>query len=168
MVSVALHSLAAEDTLGDVARTYHLKPDDVKAALAYAAELARQYAGPSDIPGTDQGTPPKFDTKRSVKPSIWEPRLGGQTKSDTRPHRLAIRMVLAVAFLLCYGVLMVLPLLTYDRTLKDIGLFANVAWWITLTIFAARESKRWKEEAVYWFEEHRQAQIGLAAAGGAM
>ncbi len=42
MVSVVLDNLAAGETPQAIAEGYHLTPEDVQAALMYAAELARE------------------------------------------------------------------------------------------------------------------------------
>ena len=41
MVSVVLDNLAAGETPADIAEGYHLTAEDVQAAIAYAAELAK-------------------------------------------------------------------------------------------------------------------------------
>ena len=48
MVSVILDNLAAGETAEDIANAYRLGPEDIRAALLYAAELARERVlGPS-------------------------------------------------------------------------------------------------------------------------
>ena len=42
MVSVVLDNLAAGEKVDDIMRAYHLKREDVEAAMRYAAELARE------------------------------------------------------------------------------------------------------------------------------
>ena len=42
MVSVVLDNIAAGQTPDAVAEAYHIAPDDVHAALLYAAELAKE------------------------------------------------------------------------------------------------------------------------------
>ncbi|MBZ5544669.1 MAG: DUF433 domain-containing protein [Acidobacteriia bacterium] len=42
MVSVVLDNLAAGETAEEIAKSYHLTTEDVQAAIAYAAELARE------------------------------------------------------------------------------------------------------------------------------
>jgi uncharacterized protein (DUF433 family) len=42
MVSVVLDNLAAGETPEEIAKAYHLKREDVQAAIAYAAELAKE------------------------------------------------------------------------------------------------------------------------------
>jgi uncharacterized protein (DUF433 family) len=42
MVSVVLDNLAAGETPEEIAKAYHLKGEDVQAAIAYAAELAKE------------------------------------------------------------------------------------------------------------------------------
>lgn len=42
MVSVVLDNLAAGETPEEIARAYHLSIEDVQAAIAYAAELAKE------------------------------------------------------------------------------------------------------------------------------
>ena len=42
MVSVILDNLAAGETVEGIASAYRLDPDDIQAALLYAAELARE------------------------------------------------------------------------------------------------------------------------------
>ena len=42
MVSVVLENLAAGQTPEQIAGDYHVRPEDVQAALEYAAELARE------------------------------------------------------------------------------------------------------------------------------
>jgi uncharacterized protein (DUF433 family) len=46
MVSVVLDNIAAGETPGAVAEAYHITPDDVHAALLYAAELAKESVLP--------------------------------------------------------------------------------------------------------------------------
>ena len=46
MVSVVLDNLAAGEAPQDVARWYEISADDVRAALAYAADLARERVVP--------------------------------------------------------------------------------------------------------------------------
>lgn len=42
MVSVVLDNLAADESLEEIMQGYHLQREDVQAAMAYAAELARE------------------------------------------------------------------------------------------------------------------------------
>lgn len=42
MVSVVLDNLAAGETPAEIAKAYHLTFEDVQAAIAYAAELAKE------------------------------------------------------------------------------------------------------------------------------
>ena len=42
MVSVVLDNLAAGESAEDIPRGYHLELEDIQAAIAYAAELARE------------------------------------------------------------------------------------------------------------------------------
>ena len=42
MVSVVLDNLAAGETPQAIATAYHLTPEDIQAALLYAADLARE------------------------------------------------------------------------------------------------------------------------------
>jgi uncharacterized protein (DUF433 family) len=46
MVSVVLDNLAAGESAETVARDYHIEVDDVRAALQYAGELAREQVVP--------------------------------------------------------------------------------------------------------------------------
>jgi uncharacterized protein (DUF433 family) len=46
MVSVILDNLADGETVDAIARDYHLTPEDVQAAVQYAAELARETVIP--------------------------------------------------------------------------------------------------------------------------
>ncbi len=46
MVSVVLDNLAAGESLEEIVRGYHLNREDVEAAMAYAAELARETVIP--------------------------------------------------------------------------------------------------------------------------
>ena len=46
MVSVVLDNLAAGETPEEIMRGYHLEPEDIKAAMHYAAELARERVVP--------------------------------------------------------------------------------------------------------------------------
>jgi uncharacterized protein (DUF433 family) len=46
MVSVVLDNLAAGQKPEEIASAYHLTPEDVQAALEYAAELARERVVP--------------------------------------------------------------------------------------------------------------------------
>ncbi len=46
MVSVVLDNLAAGESVEEVVRGYHLEREDVQAAMAYAAELARETVIP--------------------------------------------------------------------------------------------------------------------------
>lgn len=46
MVSVVLDNLAADESAASIAQAYHLTPEDIRAALAYAAELARERVVP--------------------------------------------------------------------------------------------------------------------------
>jgi uncharacterized protein (DUF433 family) len=46
MVSVILDNLAAGESAEEVARGYHLYREDVEAAVAYAADLARETVIP--------------------------------------------------------------------------------------------------------------------------
>jgi uncharacterized protein (DUF433 family) len=41
MVSVILDNLAAGEPADEIVKGYHVQPEDIQAALAYAAELAR-------------------------------------------------------------------------------------------------------------------------------
>ena len=41
MVSVVLDNLAAGESHASICKSYHLAPEDIQAALQYAAELAR-------------------------------------------------------------------------------------------------------------------------------
>jgi uncharacterized protein (DUF433 family) len=50
MVSVILDNLAAGESPEEIMRGYHIDRDDVQAALAYAAELARETVIPF-VPG---------------------------------------------------------------------------------------------------------------------
>ena len=51
MVSVVLDNLAAGESVEEIMRGYHLEREDVQAAMAYAAELARERIIPF-MPGT--------------------------------------------------------------------------------------------------------------------
>lgn len=46
MVSVILDNLAAGESAEEIARGYHLQHEDVEAAVAYAADLARETVIP--------------------------------------------------------------------------------------------------------------------------
>jgi uncharacterized protein (DUF433 family) len=46
MVSVVLDNLAAGETAESIMRGYHLQREDIEAAVAYAAELARESVIP--------------------------------------------------------------------------------------------------------------------------
>ena len=46
MVSVVLDNLAAGEPSEEIARAYHVEPEDVRAALLYAAELAKERVVP--------------------------------------------------------------------------------------------------------------------------
>lgn len=46
MVSVVLDNLAVGETPEEIMRGYHLEPEDIKAAMHYAAELARERVVP--------------------------------------------------------------------------------------------------------------------------
>ena len=46
MVSVILDNLAAGESTEEIARGYHLHREDVEAAMAYAADLARETVIP--------------------------------------------------------------------------------------------------------------------------
>ncbi len=46
MVSVVLDNLAANETPAAIAAAYHIAPEDVQAALLYAAELAKERIVP--------------------------------------------------------------------------------------------------------------------------
>ena len=46
MVSVVLDNLAAGELIEDIMRGYDLEQEDIKAALSYAAELARERIVP--------------------------------------------------------------------------------------------------------------------------
>ncbi len=46
MVSVVLDNLAAGESAEEIMRGYHLEREDVQAAIAYAAELARETVVP--------------------------------------------------------------------------------------------------------------------------
>ena len=46
MVSVVLDNLAAGESPGAIAQAYHLDPEDVRAALTYAAELSKERVLP--------------------------------------------------------------------------------------------------------------------------
>ncbi len=52
MVSVVLDNLAAGETTEKIAAAYRLAPEDVQAALSYAAELAKERIVPLGV-GTD-------------------------------------------------------------------------------------------------------------------
>lgn len=49
MVSVVLDSLAAGDPPEEISRAYHLDLEDIKAALQYAAELAKERVVPLGV-----------------------------------------------------------------------------------------------------------------------
>jgi uncharacterized protein (DUF433 family) len=49
MVTVVLDNLAAGETAEGIAKTYHLAPEDVQAALLYAAELAKERFVPLGV-----------------------------------------------------------------------------------------------------------------------
>ncbi len=51
MVSVILDNLAAGESPEDIVRGYHVELEDIQAAMAYAAELARETVIPFR-PGT--------------------------------------------------------------------------------------------------------------------
>jgi uncharacterized protein (DUF433 family) len=51
MVSVVLDNLAAGESADDVARAYQITPEDVQAALQYAAELADDRIVPFSVAG---------------------------------------------------------------------------------------------------------------------
>jgi uncharacterized protein (DUF433 family) len=42
LVSVVLDNVAAGESTADIAKTYGIQPEDVQAALLYAAELTRE------------------------------------------------------------------------------------------------------------------------------
>ena len=46
MVSVVLDNLAAGESAEEIMRGYHLEREDIQAAIAYAAELARETVVP--------------------------------------------------------------------------------------------------------------------------
>lgn len=46
MVSVVLDNLAAGESAEEIIRGYHLEREDIQAAIAYAAELARETVVP--------------------------------------------------------------------------------------------------------------------------
>jgi len=46
MVSVVLDNLAAGESVEEIMRGYHLEREDIQAAIAYAAELARETVVP--------------------------------------------------------------------------------------------------------------------------
>ncbi len=46
MVSVVLDNLASGETVDEITRGYHLQPEDVQAAVQYAADLARETVIP--------------------------------------------------------------------------------------------------------------------------
>ena len=46
MVSVVLDNLAAGESVENIASGYHLQPEDVQAAIQYAAELTRETVIP--------------------------------------------------------------------------------------------------------------------------
>lgn len=50
LVSVLLDNLAAGEAVESIARDYHVAPEDVRAALLYAGELARESV--VDLPPT--------------------------------------------------------------------------------------------------------------------
>ena len=50
MVTVVLDNLAAGETPAEIAMAYHLTVDDVQAAIAYAAELAKERFVPLGAP----------------------------------------------------------------------------------------------------------------------
>lgn len=50
MVTVVLDNLAAGETPAEIARAYHLTVDDVQAAIAYAAEQAKERFVPLGAP----------------------------------------------------------------------------------------------------------------------
>ena len=50
MVTVVLDNLATGETPAAIARAYHLTIDDVQAAIAYAAELAKERFVPLGAP----------------------------------------------------------------------------------------------------------------------
>jgi uncharacterized protein (DUF433 family) len=49
MVSVVLDSLAGGDPPEEIGRAYHLDLEDIKAALQYAAELAKERVVPLGV-----------------------------------------------------------------------------------------------------------------------
>lgn len=49
MVSVVLDNLAAGETPAEIAKAYHLTLEDGQAAIAYAAELAKERFVPLEI-----------------------------------------------------------------------------------------------------------------------
>ena len=49
MVTVVLDNLAAGEPAGEIAKAYHLAPEDVQAALLYAAELAKERFVPLGV-----------------------------------------------------------------------------------------------------------------------
>jgi uncharacterized protein (DUF433 family) len=50
MVSVILDNLAAGESREEIMRGYHVEPEDIEAAMRYAAELARERIVPL-VPG---------------------------------------------------------------------------------------------------------------------
>jgi uncharacterized protein (DUF433 family) len=46
MVSVILDNLAAGESAEEIVKGYHVEPEDVQAAVQYAAELARETVIP--------------------------------------------------------------------------------------------------------------------------
>jgi uncharacterized protein (DUF433 family) len=42
MVSVIIDNLAAEESIDDIMRGYHIEREDIQAAMRYAAELTRE------------------------------------------------------------------------------------------------------------------------------
>jgi uncharacterized protein (DUF433 family) len=51
MVTVILDSLAAGESAEEIAKAFRVNPDDVQAALLYAAELAKERVIPFSIAG---------------------------------------------------------------------------------------------------------------------
>ncbi len=51
LVSAVLDNLAADESPEAIARAYHLEPEDIHAALLYAAELARERSAPLPVAG---------------------------------------------------------------------------------------------------------------------
>lgn len=49
MVSVILDNLASGETAEAIAAAYHLSPEDIQAALLYAAELAKERIVPLEV-----------------------------------------------------------------------------------------------------------------------